>query len=301
MGLSKHEVKDLALAVWDSYLDEPNAKQPSKQLLGAAFNLSRSNLYYKPKLEPKDNQLRKSIEAVYTKDDTLGCRKVATILGVSKNRVYRVMLKYNIIPRRNKPTYVYNTNKQDKTISDNLLRSDIDQDAYTILFSDIFQFRLTSGRWVYCCFIMRKQTRQILSFCYGRHMTSDLTRTSISRVDLVSDLTDIPVIFHSDQGSQYGAGETIEVLTQNMFTQSMSRPGTPTDNGMAERFVGIFKLAVTKRYRFSSLDEFEEAATKWLTFYNNQRPHGSLNDQSPNEYAKDHNKQEVTNLYLKQV
>lgn len=296
MGLNRSEIKEMALATHSAM-----TPQPPKRILADAFNLSRTNLYYQRALEDKDSKIRKRIEAIYTTDDTLGCRKLATIIGVSKHRIYRIMLKYDIVPRRNTPGYVYNASKQGKTISNNVLRSDIDHEAYTILFSDIFQFRLTTGSWVYCCFIMRKQTRQILSFCYGRRMTSELTRTSISRVDLVTDLTDVPVIFHSDQGSQYGAGETIEVLTQNKFTQSMSRPGTPTDNGMAERFVGIFKLAVTKRYRFDSLDGFQDAATQWLTFYNNQRPHSSLNSHTPNEYARTQRIQEVTNLYLKEV
>ena len=75
----------------------------------------------------------------------------------------------------------------------------------TVLFSDIFQFRLGDGSWVYCCFIMRRETRQILSFCYSWGMRAELVSKSVERVDLVGDLKGKEVIFHSDQGKQYGA------------------------------------------------------------------------------------------------
>ena len=47
----------------------------------------------------------------------------------------------------------------------------------------------------------------------------------------------------------------------------MSRAGTPTDNGCAERFVGVFKLAVAKRKRYHTLGEFLLASEKWVNFY----------------------------------
>ena len=46
----------------------------------------------------------------------------------------------------------------------------------------------------------------------------------------------------------------------------MSRAGTPTDNGYAERFVGMFKLAVAERYPYHSLGAFLRAAEAWVIF-----------------------------------
>jgi len=57
-------------------------------------------------------------------------------------------------------------------------------------------------------------------------------------------------IFHSDQGKQYGAAQTRTLLLEKGFVRSMSRAGTPTDNGYAERFVGQFKLAVAERHPY---------------------------------------------------
>ncbi|MBA2395246.1 MAG: transposase family protein [Ktedonobacteraceae bacterium] len=60
----------------------------------------------------------------------------------------------------------------------------------------------------------------------------------------------------ADQGSQFGAEQTRAVLLEKGFIRSMSRAGTPTDNGHAERFVGTFKLAVAERRRYRTLGDF---------------------------------------------
>ena len=102
MGLSKSEKKDLALAV-----NESEKGGYPKRSLAKAFDISRSGLYYKTVIPEQDNKLRKQIEDMYEIDDTLGCRKLAKLLDTGKNRVYRVMLKYGLKPRRKRRSYKY--------------------------------------------------------------------------------------------------------------------------------------------------------------------------------------------------
>jgi putative transposase len=78
----------------------------------------------------------------------------------------------------------------------------------------------------------------------------------------------------------------------------MSRAGTPTDNGYAERFVGLFKLAVADRRRYHTLGQFLRAAEAWVNFYNQERPHEGLENLSPLQYAKLHNLQDIPSLTL---
>jgi putative transposase len=73
----------------------------------------------------------------------------------------------------------------------------------------------------------------------------------------------------------------------------MSRAGTPTDNGYAERFVGSFKLAVAERRPYHTLGEFLRAAEAWVNFYNMLRPHEGLGQRSPLQYAQEHQLQIV--------
>lgn len=275
--MSKTELKDIALATYDS---EKN--KPPKRILAQTFGLSRSGLYYQPTQPNNDLHLKNVILKWYKRDDTLGSRKLASLVGRSRGSVARVMLKYGIYPRRKRPAYKY-PGRTDQVVDNKLLSGELANQE--VLFSDIFQFRLGDRSWVYCCFVIRKRTRQILAFCYSWGMRAELVAESVNRVDLVADLSDTEVIFHSDQGKQYGAKITIDACLSLHFERSMSRAGTPTDNPIAERFVQTFKLAVVERYSYQAIGEFEEAAGKWLNFYNNTRPHESLGQISPNDYA----------------
>jgi transposase InsO family protein len=205
------------------------------------------------------------------------------------------MINYQTSPRLKKRKYRYPGKANN--VCQNLLRIDPEElENYEIIFSDIFEFRLGDGSKIYCCFVIRKKTRQIISFSFGYNMQAGLVVDSVTNIQLINITNQNQVIFHSDQGRQFGAQMTIEKLIEYGITRSMSRAGTPTDNPIAERFVGIFKLAVVERYRYQTLGEFQEFAEKWLNFYNTIRPHESLRMLSPNQYATIHNLETVSYL-----
>lgn len=151
-----------------------------------------------------------------------------------------------------------------------------------IFFSDIFEFKLGDGSVVRGCFALRKSTRQVLSLVFSYGIAADLVVTTLKSVKAIKKGT---YIWHSDQGKQYGADETERQALNLGLTPSMSRAGTPTDNSFAERFVGVFKLAVVQRRRYETLGEFLKAAEDWINFYNKERPHEGIDQRSPNARA----------------
>lgn len=302
MGLTRAETKDLALATYDSWINDTTAtpSRPPKRLLAKAFGLSRTGLYYYSTKPEADLRLRNQITDLHEVDDTLGSRKLAVMLNKSRVAVSRVMLKYGLEPRRKKPAYRY-PGKAEDVVANKLLNATYLDPATDVLFSDILQFRLADRTWVYCCFVIRKMTRQIIAFAYSWGMEATLVTTNLSsleRLDLITNLANTDVIFHSDQGRQYGAHSTIDACLKLHFERSMSRAGTPTDNPIAERFVQTFKLAVTERYQYQNLKDFHNQAERWLNFYNNRRPHESLKQISPNDYAKNKGLKTISHISL---
>lgn len=263
-----------------------------------SLGFSRYSFYTRHVLEDKDLQLKNKIDRLYETDDTLGPKKVSKLLGVNKKRALRVMRKYGVQPRRQPKRYRY-AGKASQ-ISENLLLK-VDLEKYEVIFSDILEFKLADESKVYCCFIIRRFTRQILAFSYGYSMPAELVVETLEHVPLVAVEDELEVIYHSDQGSQYGAKMTIEKLAEQGFIQSMSRAGTPTDNGIAERFVSTFKLAVVKRYKYETIGEFAKFAEQWLNFYNERRPHESTRMLSPNDFARKKNLLIVSYLSVKSV
>ena len=140
----------------------------------------------------------------------------------------------------------------------------------------------------------KKRTRHIVALTFDDRMQAELVTTTIKQVPFA-----VPgAIFHSDQGKQSGVEPTRTLLLEQGFERSMSRAGTPTDNGYAERFVGLFKLAVAERQPYRTLRDFLRAAEAWVNFYNTTRPHEHLDYRSPDQYAQDHQLNSVPSITL---
>ena len=257
----------------------PNGPYSKSQVV-RALEFARGSLYLQRKRPLQDKQVAVAIEQWHELDDTLGHRKLAVLLGMGKNRVNRIMHKYGITARRKKKRYVY-PGKTDQT-APNLVR-ELEQGSTTeIVFSDIFEVRLADGSRVRGCFALWKRTRHILALAFDYRMKAELVVTTLKMIPF-----EVPgALFHSDQGKQYGAAQTRAILLEKGFQRSMSRAGTPTDNGYAERFVGLFKLAVAERQPYRTLGDFFRAAQRWVNFYNTTRPHESLDYRSPDQYAQ---------------
>jgi putative transposase len=306
-------------------LSTPNGPYPKSQV-ARALGLARGTLYLRSKQAKKDKQVAVAIETYHERDDTLGHRKLAVLLSIGKNRVKRVMKKYGLVTRRKKKRYVYpgkassivpnllrekQEKKMDRSNEKNVLSVVNETDlmecsnggdvadgmlaTQEVIFSDIFEVHLADRTKVRGCFALWKRTRHIVALAFDYSMRAELV---VSTIDLVQ--FSVPgTIFHSDQGSQYGAAQTRAALLEKGFIRSMSRAGTPTDNGHAERFVGTFKLAVAERKRYQTLGQFLEAAEAWVDFYNHERPHEGLGNCSPDQFAADHGLPSAPSLSLR--
>ena len=64
-----------------------------------------------------------------------------------------------------------------------------------------------------------------------------------------------------------------------------SRPGKPTDNAFIESFNGRLRDECLNQQWFLSLDEARAVTEAWKDDYNRVRPHGTLGNQTPFEFA----------------
>lgn len=247
-------------------------------------------MYYRPLKPNQDLKLALKIQNIHEDvDDTLGHRKLAPLLGVGKNKINRIMRLHQILARRKKRKYVYPG--QASQIFPNLARQARQEEVEKqplVIASDIFEFRLADQTKVYGCFALEERGKQLLSLVFDYWMTAQLVSQTITGIPqpFVSGQAKIEHFWHSDQGKQYSANLTKELLQTRGLIGSMSRAGTPTDNPFAERFVGLFKLAVVEKQKYYNLGEFLKQAQKWVNFYNHTRPHQSLGQMPPARYAK---------------
>lgn len=66
---------------------------------------------------------------------------------------------------------------------------------------------------------------------------------------------------------------------------SFIRPGKPNDNACIESFNGKFRDECLNEHWFTSIAHAREVIEGWRVEYYTERPHSSLGDLTPEEYA----------------
>lgn len=91
---------------------------------------------------------------------------------------------------------------------------------------------------------------------------------------------------HSDRGVQYASAQYVQVLKEHNITISMTEDGNPKHNAIAERINNTIKNEFFAKLSFESIEEVRENVSKAVEFYNQRRPHMSINGLTPAEAAE---------------
>jgi len=94
------------------------------------------------------------------------------------------------------------------------------------------------------------------------------------------------LIFHSDQGTQYTSSRFQYALQKNNVRQSLSKPGTPYDNAVMERFFKSIKYECLKHKTFQNIDELRTTVEEYINYYNGMRPMKTRENLPPNEFER---------------
>lgn len=93
---------------------------------------------------------------------------------------------------------------------------------------------------------------------------------------------DFSLVFHDDQGVQYTSRAFQRCLESHGIAQSMSRPGNPWDNALAESFFKTLKRELVKGREYKTRDEARQDIFKYIElYYNRQRMHSAIGYNAP--------------------
>ena len=87
---------------------------------------------------------------------------------------------------------------------------------------------------------------------------------------------DKPVIFNTDQGSQFTSFAFTNVLRENEIRISMDGRGRWLDNVFIERLWRSLKYECVYLNAFETGSEARAGIGRWIDFYNRLRPHTAL-------------------------
>ena len=160
-----------------------------------------------------------------------------------------------------------------------------------------FTYCSTWSGIVYVAFVVDVFSRRIVGWKAARSMTAALVVDALNMAAWIRRDVDIDgVICHSDAGSQYTSIAYTDRLAEVGAAPSIGTVGDSYDNAMAETTIGLFKTELHRNPdalarnggHWRGLDDLEIATCGWVSWFNDERLHSELNDQTPAEAEADY-------------
>jgi len=149
---------------------------------------------------------------------------------------------------------------------------------------DFVSDRLADGRWFRILTVVDQYTRECLCAWADRSQTGEKVVVQMKRL---AALRGMPESITTDNGGEF-AGKAMEAWAyQNGVKLDLIRPGKPVENGYIESFNGRLRDECLNGEIFFDLVDARQKLEHWRSDYNERRPHSSLTDRTPGEFARE--------------
>lgn len=250
------------------------------ELLG----IPRSSLYYPPlMMSSDDEQMMRRIDELYTKHPFYGSRRIAKVLSrelkeaINRKRIQRLMGMMGIEAVYPKPNLSQNNVWHVKYPY--LLKGLNITAPNQVWGTDITYIRLKNG-FVYLVAYLDWYSRLVLAW---RLSTTLETRFCLEAANEAIKRYGLPGIINSDQGVQFTSQEYIALWENQGSKISMDGRGRALDNIFTERLWRNVKYEEVYLKDYDTVPAAEANLNEYFNFYNTERPHQSLDYQTPYE------------------
>jgi transposase InsO family protein len=142
--------------------------------------------------------------------------------------------------------------------------------------ADITYIRMLE-EFVYLAVVLDAFSRRVVGWAMAEHLRAELALAALDMAIGNRDVTPGTLVHHSDQGVQYACGDYIARLDRAGIQPSMSRPGCPWDNAMAESFMRTLKREEVNGQAYRDRAAAEASIGAFIEeVYNQQRLHSAL-------------------------
>lgn len=162
---------------------------------------------------------------------------------------------------------------------------------------DFVADQLFNGRRFRSLTLVDNYSRQCLAIEVDQSIKAEQVVAVVERLKAAHGTA--PELIKVDNGSEFISKALDKWAYDNHVTLDFSRAGKPTDNAYIESFNGRFRDECLNVHWFLSLEDAREKIEAWRQEYNSFRPHSSLEDMTPDEWAqKSLSKPEFSTLAL---
>lgn len=259
-------------------VDEIKAEQHvSERFACQIMRISRSLYRYQPDTS-KDEPVIEALNELATRFPRWGFGKMFPYLrrqGKPWNhkRVYRVYCKLKLNIRRKCKKRLPARNPEPLSVPNQA------NECWSI---DFMSDALWDGRRYRTFNVVDDHSREVLAIEIDLSLPSQRVIRTLEQVALTRGY---PRKIRMDNGPELTSFKMACWAEEKGVELEYIKPGKPMQNGFIERFNRTYREEVLDMYIFSKLSEVKEKTDFWIQEYNYKRPHASLGNVPPSEYA----------------
>ena len=248
-----------------------------------ALGISRGSVYYSPRaVSPADLAIMRRMDELHLDFPFAGSRMLRDLLNregieVGRRHVTTLMKRMGIAALYRKP----NTSKPaaGHKIYPYLLRGVAVNRPDQVWAMDFTYVPMARG-FVYLAAVVDWYSRRVLAWRLSITMEAAFC---VEALEEALARHGKPGVFNTDQGLQFTGGDFTGVLLKAGVAISMDGRGAWRDNVFVERLWRSIKYEEVYLRAYDTVGEARASIGRYLTFYNGQRPHSSLDRKTPDE------------------
>jgi transposase InsO family protein len=239
----------------------------------------------------EDQALAAQVETLHQQSrQTYGSPRIVAALRArgqrhSRRRIARIMKQKGLCGRQKGRYRVRTTDSHhDHPIAPNRLAEAPSPTAPNQIWVADITYIPTQTGWLYLAAILDLYSRKIVGWAMGLTIDAALVLRALAMA-LAHRQPPANLLFHSDRGVQYAAGDFRAALALAHLVPSMSRRGNCYDNATMESFWSTLKLELIYRRDFATHHQARAEIFDYIeAFYNRQRLHSALDFLSPAQF-----------------
>lgn len=184
--------------------------------------------------------------------------------------------------------YAYKKGREEKRVFENLVMASMNiTGPLQVVVSDMTAFYVKETYWELTLY-MDLWNNEIVGYgLANRKGSRDTYYEGLKMVaERIKKIEGLDTILHTDRGTVYSSKSFNELLPHYHITHSMSRVGTPTDNGAMEAINGWAKVEMFIDFKIKETDDVPNFIKNYIKFFNEERPSYALGYLTPKAYRE---------------
>ena len=259
--------------------------------LGVSRSRYRAFKKHKPSVsQQRKDAVKEEIKKIYNKShQNYGAPKITVELRksgkkISERTVGKYMREMGIRAQWVKPWIATTKDSNFSKELHNILDEQFNPERPNAVWCTDITYIWTTDGFVYLTSIMDLYSRKIIAWTLSDNMEVSCVIDTVNKAKFRRN-TDLPLILHSDRGSQYVSKAYREATER--FNLSYSHKGYPYDNACIESFHSLIKREWLDRFRIENYSHAYKLVFEYIeAFYNTVRIHSHCDYMSPDQFEK---------------